>query len=498
MLPASKLFLSIILIGLIIRVWNLDLPLLEFYPTRQVQTAEITQNLLKDNFNFLYPRVDYFGPQNIYYLYEFPGYNLIVAGVHKLLGNVNDINGRKVSILSYLIATIFLYKIASGLFNKQICLIAIFFFSLFPLNVLTSRSFQPDEMMLASSLGTLYFLILWSKKGALRFLAFSSLLFAWAILIKVVAVVFLFLPVTYLLYFGNTKKKVSLTLSYLAASLLPSILWYLHAFEVSTRLNTASSTAFNLFIWFGPQNLVNPKYYLTMFGFEYTSGLLPLGMVLFLIGLMSKLRKKQVLVYWWLGGIVLYFLFFNKHSMTHEYYHLPLLPIASIFIGIGAKKIIDSLNGLAISKNLFLVSCFLLLMVLMLPPTLSRAYKPIERFATVPEAGEALARVSDPEDLVIGIMDSGPTLIYYSDRVGWHFGLDRERQLDEEKFYTGKRKQISSPIVDLDNYVKQGAKYLAIANVDQFNNSQSFKEYVISNYKLISGPDKYLIFDLAN
>jgi len=184
--------------------------------------------------------------------------------------------------------------------------------------------------------------------------------------------------------------------------------------------------------------------------------------------------------------------------MTHEYYHLPLLPIASIFIGIGAKKIIDSLNGLAISKNLFLVSCFLLLMVLMLPPTLSRAYKPIERFATVPEAGEALARVSDPEDLVIGIMDSGPTLIYYSDRVGWHFGLDRERQLDEEKFYTGKRKQISSPIVDLDNYVKQGAKYLAIANVDQFNNSQSFKEYVISNYKLISGPDKYLIFDLAN
>ena len=72
------------------------------------------------------------------------------------------------------------------------------------------------------------------------------------------------------------------------------------------------------------------------------------------------------------------------------------------------------------------------------------------------------------------------------------------RQLDEEIFYTGEEKQITSPVADLDNYVKQGAKYLAIANVDQFNNSQSFKEYVISNYKLISGPDKYLIFDLAN
>src|SRR3989344_9587910 len=185
MLPASKLFLSIILIGLIIRVWNLDLPLLEFYPTRQVQTAEITQNLLKDNFNFLYPRVDYFGPQNIYYLYEFPGYNLVVASVHKLLGNVNDINGRIVSIFSYLIATIFLYKITSGLFNKQIGLIAILFFSLSPLNILTSRSFQPEEMMLASSLGALYYLIKWERSGSRKFLLFSCLFLAWVILIKI-------------------------------------------------------------------------------------------------------------------------------------------------------------------------------------------------------------------------------------------------------------------------------------------------------------------------
>src|SRR3989344_8695401 len=264
MFDRNKIFILVVLLGLILRAWKLNIPLLEFYPTRQVQTAEITQNLVKDNFKFLYPRVDYFGPQNIYYLYEFPGYNLTVAGIHKLLGNVNDINGRIVSIFSYLIATIFLYKIASGIFNKQVGLIAIFFFSLFPLNVLVSRSFQPDEMMLASSLGALHFLILWTKKGAWKFLKFSSLLFAWAVLIKLVAVIFLFLPVVYLLYFGNTKRKIFLTLTYLAVSLLPSILWYFHTFEVSTRLTTASATAFNLLIWFGPENLINPKYYSTL------------------------------------------------------------------------------------------------------------------------------------------------------------------------------------------------------------------------------------------
>src|SRR3989344_1872458 len=503
MLPASKLFLSIILIGLIIRVWNLDLPLLEFYPTRQVQTAEITQNLLKDNFNFLYPRVDYFGPQNIYYLYEFPGYNLVVASFHKLLGNVNDINGRIISILSYLIATIFLYKIASGLFNKQIGLLTIFFFSFSPLSVLTSRSFQPDEMMLASSLGTLYFFLGWRETKSWKFLLYSCFFFAWAALIKVVAVVFLLLPIIYIFYETVIKKQKLtgtkfLPAIYLLAALIPSALWYLHSLEVSTRLGTFSSTAFNLSIWFGPENLISPKYYSTMFGVEYNLVILPIGIILFLIGLASKLTRNQSIAYWWLAGVAVYFLFFNKHSMTHEYYHLPFLPIASIFIGIGAKRVIDSFNNLIIPKNLLLFACFLLLVLLMLPPSLNRAYKPIERFSNVLETAEALKKVSDPNDLVVGIMDNGPTLIYYSDRVGWHFGLDRERQLDEEIFYTGEEKQITSPVADLDNYVKQGAKYLAIANVDQFKSNQSFYNHVLNNYRLLVNNQNFLIFDLVD
>ena len=187
MLAKNQILLVILFTGLLVRLWRINIPLLEFYPTRQVQTAEITQNLIKDNFNLFYPRVDYFGPDRVYYMYEFPGYNLIVAALHQISGNVSDINGRIVSIFSYLVAIIFLYKIAAELLNKQIALIAIFFFSLFPLNVLVSRSFQPDEMMLASSLGALYFLLLWVKKRLWRYLVFSCILFAWAALIKVVA-----------------------------------------------------------------------------------------------------------------------------------------------------------------------------------------------------------------------------------------------------------------------------------------------------------------------
>lgn len=502
----------ILILGLTLRLWKLNIPLLEFYPTRQVQTAEITQNLIKDNFNFLYPRVDYYGPANIYYLYEFPGYNLIVTSIHKFLGNVNDINGRIVSIFSYLIATIFLYKIVRELFNKQIGLIAILFFSLSPLNILTSRSFQPEEMMLASSLGALYFLLIWTKKRSWRFLIFSCLFFAWAALIKVVAVVFLFIPIIYIFYnqsfstnkqsFSENKRRAKkirfLPIIYLLASLFPSILWYFHSFEVSTRLNTASSTAFNLFIWFGPENLINPKYYSTMFGFEYNLVILPIGMVLFSIGILSKLAKNQLIAYWWLAGVLVYFLFFNKHSMTHEYYHLPFVPIASIFIGIGANKIINSLKNLIIPTGLFLVTSFLLLVILMLPLTLARAYKPIDRFSNVVEAARALKQVSKPEDLIVGVMDRGPTLVYYADRVGWNLGLDRERQIEEERFYTGKSTQLTSPIDDLNSYINEGARYLAIASIDQFESNQSFKEYVTSNYKLIRGTSGYLIFDLTD
>ena len=61
-MKSKFLFLVIILIGLTIRLWKIDIPLLEFNPSRQIQTAEITRNLYREGFKVLTPSVHYLGP----------------------------------------------------------------------------------------------------------------------------------------------------------------------------------------------------------------------------------------------------------------------------------------------------------------------------------------------------------------------------------------------------------------------------------------------------
>src|SRR3989344_402495 len=496
-LKTKLAFLLIIGFGFLIRVWKLDIPLLEFYPTRQVQTAEITQNLLKDNLNILYPRVDYFGPEKSYYLIEFPGYNSIVAIVHLILGGVNDANGRIVSVLSYLLATIFLYLFTKKIFDEEVGLLTAFFFTISPLNVLVSRSFQPEEMMIAASVGSLLYLQQWATSNRNFFLIVSALFFAWAVLLKITALVFLFLPFFYIISIkrgGLFKKTI---LFFFAIGLLPSLLWYFHAYSVSSKLTLSSLPGFDIFLWFGPKLLLDPKYFSTMFGVEFNTVILPAGLLLFLIGLLSKIKSGQFIVYWWLAGVALYFAIFNKHSMTHEYYHMPFLPIASIFMALGFSNILTSLKGIILSKTLIAILLLILITIMSLPETSSRAYKPIGRFSDVVNAGVAIQRIAGENDLIVGIMDRGPTAVYYANRVGWHFGLDREEQKKEFTFYTGEEQDLTSAEEDLENYIKKGAKFLVLATSEEFKKNENFQKYVYNNFELIDRGDKYLIFSLV-
>ena len=485
--------LLIVIVGLLIRIWRIDLPLLEFYPTRQVQTAEITRNLSKD-FDLLKPKVHFYGPGEGLFLLEFPLYNLPIAIFYKFVGSPQEYFGRLFSILGWGISALILYKLARKYTGEFCALSSVFIYTFSPLSVLTSRSFQPDQWMLTFSMAAIFYIDKWLAKRKPLFFYLGSIACAVAILIKLPAVVFTLVPILLIMWSRQRLNLLNFA-KFALISLAPSTVWYLYS--ASLAKESGLSNAFAIYNWFRPELFLNPQFYTTFFGYQYNLGLLPIGMLMFLIGLVIKLKKEQSILYFWLLSIAIYFIIFNRHNMVHEYYHLPFLPIASIFIGIGAKKIIDSLNGLVISKNLFLVLCFLLLTVLMLPPTLARAYKPIDRFSNVLDAAGALKRVSNPNDLIVGIMDRGPTLVYYADRVGWNLGLDRERQLKEEEFYTGRSTQATSPIVDLNTYVDKGAKYLAIGNVDQLDANVSFKNYVYNNFKLIEETNKFLIFDLT-
>ena len=492
----NSYLLLILSIGLLLRLYKLDIPLLEFYPTRQVQTAEITRNLYNRGFNILKPEVGYFGPEYVPFLFEFPLYNFVVASIYLLTGPI-EIVGRLVSIAGWAIAAIFLYKFTLFLVNKTAALASVFFYTFSPLSILISRSFQPDQWMLTCSLGAIFFMLRWKQDMKILDFYISAIFLSLSMLLKIHPAVFTLFPLGYLLLNSRSRLHIFPKVAYAAVVILPSALWFLYS--TSFRNITDSSRAgFSLANWFGLEIFLNPKYYSNIFGFEYNLVLLPLGLILFLIGLTIRVNKRQFFLYFWLGSIILYFLLFNKLMMTHEYYHLPILPIASVFMGIAFKKIYTTFGQTIIRKEWLIVALSVLVLILMLPPTLSRAYKPIERFKYVVEAGEAVQRLTTSGEPIIGSMDAGPSLVYYSDRNGWGFEVNRINNANELAFYGVKDARIKDPLEELEDLRQKGAVIFASANKNQFYTNQDFKNYMYSHYEILEETENYIIFSLRN
>lgn len=493
-MKSKSLFFAIILIGLTIRVWEINVPLLEFNPSRQIQTAEISRNLYREGFKVLTPNVHYLGPGPGLFLVEFPLYNLAVALLYSVFG-LHEYLGRAFSIFGWILSLFFLWKLAVKYVGRFAANAALFFYSFSPLGVLVSRSFQPDQWMLTSSMAAIYFLDQWLFGKRWYFFYLSAIFAAGSFLLKIPSILFTLIPVTYLILHAKMRVDLSVKLCYYFLAIVPSLLWYLWATIIS-RGGTTLQHNVALANWFGFDLFLNPSYYSNIFGYEINLVLGPIGILLFLIGFFSRVKSSQNLLYFWLGGVILYFLIFNKHSMTHEYYHLPFLPIAAIFIGIAVEKIYKKLNYLYLKKDLILVILSLFVFGSLFVIVKGRAYKPIDRFEYVPDAAIAIKRLSNQNDLIIGAMDSGPSLVYYADRSGWGFDFDPQKIADHQKFIGLKNISLKDPIETLEELRVKGAVIFASSNKAQLLQNKEFSQYIYSRYLILEETENYVIFDL--
>lgn len=492
----KNLFLMlIVLIGLTIRLYKINIPLLEFYPSRQVQTSDITRNYIKNQFNLLTPTISYLGSEYTPFLIEFPGYNFIVAAFYYIFG-INEAIGRLVSVFGWLIAVILIYKIGHELSLKRTAIyIAVLFYTLSPLSVLISRSFQPDQWMLTFSLAGILYFLRWHKRRNTNVMPLSIFFISISLLIKMPSAIFTLLPILAFLLIDRSKTIKTLFI-YAVICLIPTFLWYLWAY-FQKNSNQAAIGGFSFSNWFGLDVFLNPKYWANVFGFEYNLVLLPLGMLLFIVGILTKLKKEQRFLYFWLFAVFLYFLLFNKHNMTHEYYHLPLIPVASLFIGIAGERVVRSLTVMILPKKVSLAILFVALFALMIIPTIQRAYKPIERFRNVVEVANKIKSITKPNDLVIGSMDAGPALVYYSDRHGWGFDVERDQIASELIFYGVRNPTVLTAVQELERLKSQGAVIFASAYKKQFLSNREFADYMYANYSIIEDNEDYVIFSLV-
>ncbi len=145
------ILVAILILGFVLRLYRFDNPIADWHSWRQADTSAVSRNFVMHGYDLLHPRFDDLSniasgldnPQG-YRFVEFPIYNVAQAGLFQLLGILTlEEWGRLVSIVSSLLAVLFLYLIVSRHSNKTMGLFAAFFQAFIPYNIYYGRAILP-------------------------------------------------------------------------------------------------------------------------------------------------------------------------------------------------------------------------------------------------------------------------------------------------------------------------------------------------------------------
>lgn len=429
---------AIILLGVILRCFQITAPLLGIAAWRETQTAMITRNLVQDGFDVLHPRIDWFGNNIAYLALEFPLYNAIVGFLYALLGE-HEIFGRLVSILFSAGSMILFYKIARLLFDEKIALYSLVFYILCPLSIFYSQTYMPESLMLFLSIGTIYFLLQWTDTDKGTYFILALIFSACAFLVKTPVTIQLFPPLLYLFWrkYGKQILLKPQVYFFFLLAYVPILLWTLY----SQRINAISYLDQVVGNLASRLELIS---YVRIAGFSGVYVFAPHGVFLFVYAILAKKHNDyEPLVVTWLIGIISYGLIFFRALQDHHYYLVPFIPIASLYIGKGTQLSVEHLRQWRVSKVVYWAA-IVLFGITFLGFILLPLHHLSKQDLVFLNASNTVKKHTTPSDLILSATFhakknaiGNPALLYYSDRRGWRdlYPYDMEKLMNTIKIH---------------------------------------------------------------
>ncbi len=151
------LIFLIIIFSVLVRLSNINLPLLDAHYFRQTQTATVARNFYYDGIDLLHPRIDIFGTgRGSVLVMEFPLYQTLVASLSYIVG-FSDKVGRLISILFGIAGGLILMLLVKQLFkDRTLAVISMVFFLFTPLNIFFQQAFMIESTVVALHIFSLY------------------------------------------------------------------------------------------------------------------------------------------------------------------------------------------------------------------------------------------------------------------------------------------------------------------------------------------------------
>ncbi len=458
----------IVLLALVVRLYKIDNPVLDWHAWRQADTASVTREYVKQGVKLLEPQ--YHDLSNIpsgkvnlqgYRMVEFPLINGLVAVLLRTFPYLNlEITSRFVSILFSLGTLLSLYWLVKQTSQQKIALLAAFFFALIPYSVYYSRVILPEPAFICFYTFSLASFTKYLSSKQWQFWLISVTSLALAFLLK--PFVAFFAPV-YLSLIFLSKKNVrqlvqdKLLWLYPILAILPFIAWrrWIQNFAVGIP---ASDLLFN-----GSKIRLKPAWFRWLFYERVTKLILGfLGLILIPFNLVKKDRSFWILFSWGLG-ILIYFVVIATGNVRHDYYQALITPWISWLVGRGLYYCYQFLQTKTKYAKLFCV--------LIIVGQLIWSWQQVKGYYNVNhweylKAGQAVDSLLPKNAIVIAPAMGDTQFLYQTNRRGWPIGFEIETK------------------------IKHGATHYVTTSLDQ--EAKELKE----KYSIVKETQDYLILDL--
>ena len=332
MTRTARALVLVVLFGvsLAIRLYDLtDLPL-DFHPTRQlvsiikarglyyaerepdgIPTWQLERGITQANRKADIEPIVF--EKLVAFTYRFTGEKIWMARIY--------------ASLFWLVGGLFLFGLARELVSFDGALAATAYYLLFPYAILGSRSFQPDPLMVMLVLAFWWMFQRWAGSPSWTKALLAGLFGGAAIFIKFSAAFFVIGAALGLGLSRFTLRDLLRNLQVWAMAvlgILPAAAYMVYGIFIAGFLGGQFGGRFI------PSLLLNPLNYLA---WQSKAGHAA-GAIFIALGLLGLVFTKEKRLRTFLTGLwvayLLYGLFFDYHVATHDYYHLPLLPIVAV------------------------------------------------------------------------------------------------------------------------------------------------------------------------
>lgn len=481
----------IVLTGLLIRLYDLTDLLMDFHPARQYHSAILARGLYQ-SWGGVYPadqtpliQAQFASEARI----EPPIMETLTAGLFLLFRTDALWIARLLSIAFWMAGGYPLFRMLRRSLGFTPALLGLGFYLLVPFGVIASRSFQPDPLMVALAFFALDAIDRYAQQPAWKAAITAGLWMGAAILVKQVMVFLLPAALILAVWRDNGFRRLLRDTRMWAMgilALLPAVLYNLYGIFISGTLAGQYAQRFFPNLW------IDPGFYIRWSRMIADTLSLPV-FLLALAGILLLPRSGMKTM--WIGygiGYLLYGFVFAHHISTHDYYQLPLFPLAAAGVGSALSSLWSAVRqinpgrlGMAAAASLFVAAA--LLSVWETRSDLNR----VDYRADAALLADLADRMGGPHTKVVGLTeDYGAALNYY----GFLLPVFWEPRQNGAALAAMSEHEVEQAVLER----VQGKSYLFISDLHALNSQPLVRRFLDTHYELFYQDTRYLIYDLKN